>query len=139
MHWTPITHFCTPCQVRFDVIAKFETLDEDQKYLIEKAGLGHLIKPQWKNSGKGKNTQELLMKYYAQLTKYQINGLYEMFRYDFELFNYSPDEYVKVGLDKDPDEVVVTDAKDSSTGLVFNANSNSNENSNKLIKIFAVE
>lgn len=26
MHWTPIVTFCTPCQVRFDVIAKFETL-----------------------------------------------------------------------------------------------------------------
>jgi len=26
MHWTPVVNFCTPCQVRFDVIAKFETL-----------------------------------------------------------------------------------------------------------------
>lgn len=26
MHWTPIANFCTPCQVRFDIIAKFETL-----------------------------------------------------------------------------------------------------------------
>jgi hypothetical protein len=26
MHWTPVTHFCTPCQVDFDIIMKFETL-----------------------------------------------------------------------------------------------------------------
>jgi hypothetical protein len=26
MHWTPITNFCTPCQVDFDIIMKFETL-----------------------------------------------------------------------------------------------------------------
>lgn len=26
MHWTPITQFCTPCMVPFDVIAKMETL-----------------------------------------------------------------------------------------------------------------
>jgi len=26
MHWAPITHFCTPCQVDFDIIMKFETL-----------------------------------------------------------------------------------------------------------------
>lgn len=142
MHWTPITNFCTPCQVRFDVIAKFETLEEDQKYLIEKTSLGHLIKPQWKNSGKGKNTQELLMKYYAQLTKYQITSLHELFRYDFELFNYSPAEFVKMGLDKDPDDLEPIEPKDQhppNSGQVFSVNSNNNENSNKLIKIFAIE
>lgn len=94
MHWTPITNFCTPCQVKFDIIAKFETLDEDQKYLIDKAGLSLTIKPEWKNSGKGKNTNELLMSYYAQLTKSQINNLFELFKYDFELFDYSPSEYI---------------------------------------------
>lgn len=26
MHWTPITQFCTPCMIHFDVIAKFDTL-----------------------------------------------------------------------------------------------------------------
>lgn len=26
MHWTPVLQFCTPCQVRFDIIVKFETL-----------------------------------------------------------------------------------------------------------------
>lgn len=101
MHWTPITNFCTPCQFsnKFDIIAKFETLDEDQKFLIEKASLGHLIKPQWKNSGKGKNTTDILMKYFSQLTKLQINRLYDMFKYDFELFDYDPSEYINVGRD----------------------------------------
>lgn len=27
MHWTPITEFCSPCQVEFDMILKFDTLD----------------------------------------------------------------------------------------------------------------
>lgn len=27
MHWTPITEFCSPCQVDFDMILKFDTLD----------------------------------------------------------------------------------------------------------------
>lgn len=26
-HWAPITKFCTPCQVNFDIIIKFETLN----------------------------------------------------------------------------------------------------------------
>lgn len=27
MHWTPITEFCTPCQVEFDIIMKFDSLN----------------------------------------------------------------------------------------------------------------
>jgi chondroitin 4-sulfotransferase 11 len=102
MHWTPVTNFCTPCQVKFDVIAKFETLDEDQRYLIEKAGLGNVIKPEHKNSGKGKNTNELLMSHYAQLTRSQVKGVFEIFKYDFELFDYSPDEFFRIAQEDVP-------------------------------------
>ncbi|XP_070499217.1 carbohydrate sulfotransferase 11 [Chironomus tepperi] len=101
MHWQPITNFCTPCQVHFDLILKFETLDEDQRYLIEKAGLTGIIKPEHRNSGKGKNTNEILMSFYAQLTKSQVKGLYNVFRHDFELFDYSPDEFIKIARDDD--------------------------------------
>lgn len=80
MHWIPITEFCTPCQIRFDIIAKFETLDEDQRFLIEKANLRKLITPQWKNSGKGKNTQNLVTKFFSQLTARQLNGLCDIYK-----------------------------------------------------------
>lgn len=105
MHWTPITNFCTPCQVKFDVILKFETLDEDQRFLIDKAGLGSVIRPEHKNSGKSKSTNEMLMSHYAQLTKSQVRGLHQVFKYDFELFDYSTDEFVKVAQDDEPNAV----------------------------------
>lgn len=81
MHWTPIAQFCTPCQIRFDIIAKFETLDEDQRYVIARTDLGRFIAPQWKNSGKGHKTPDLNRKYFGQLSNEQIAGLYAMFRY----------------------------------------------------------
>lgn len=116
MHWTPINKFCTPCQVKFDVIVKFETLgvsvnwhlktksyerlhrvfwffQDDQRYLIEKAGLARVISPQWKNSGKGKSTKELIQSAFVELSPVQIRTLYDFFRYDFELFDYSAAEY----------------------------------------------
>lgn len=108
MHWTPIVIFCTPCQVRFDVIAKFETLHvnisfkkfyvndtinqfyilirkiywlkEDQDYLIKQAHVGHIIKPEWKNPTRGVQTKDVIKNYFAQLSKSQIKDLYEMFR-----------------------------------------------------------
>lgn len=88
--------------MKFDVIAKFETLEEDQRYLIEKAGLGSVIKPEHKNSGKGKHTNEMLMSHYAQLSKSQVKGLLKVFKYDFELFDYSPNEFIEVAHEDDP-------------------------------------
>lgn len=90
MHWTSITKFCTPCQIKFDIVAKFETLDEDQRYIIHKANLAHIISPQWKNSGKGQNTQELIAKFFTQLTRDQIEGLYRMYRYLYEKMLLNP-------------------------------------------------
>lgn len=80
MHWVPITEFCTPCQIKFDVVAKFETLGDDQRYLIERADLRKHISPQWKNSGKGKNTQELITKFFSQLSIAQLDGLCDIYR-----------------------------------------------------------
>ncbi|XP_022907704.2 carbohydrate sulfotransferase 11 [Onthophagus taurus] len=102
MHWTPITEFCTPCMFDFDVIAHTETLQEDQEYIIFKAGLQHKIKPEWKNSGRGVTAQQI-EKYYSQITRAQILQLYHIYRYDFELFNYTLNGYIEVGqIDKDP-------------------------------------
>ncbi|XP_071556798.1 carbohydrate sulfotransferase 11 [Temnothorax nylanderi] len=100
MHWTPVVNFCTPCQVRFDVIAKFETLHDDQDYLIKQAHVGHIIKPEWKNPTKGVQTKDVIKHYFTQLSKTQIDELYEMFRYDFVLFDYSPEEYLAFGRDE---------------------------------------
>lgn len=53
---------------------------DDQQYLIEEAHLQKLITPQWKNSGKGKTTTQLVAEYYSQLTKKQIMQLYDIYR-----------------------------------------------------------
>lgn len=93
MHWIPVTYFCTPCFFHYDVIAKFETLEEDQNYLIAVAQLGHMIKPQWRNAGKGAHTNDLVVKLFTELDDEQVRGLYEYYKYDFELFGYSTDDY----------------------------------------------
>ncbi|XP_058457813.1 carbohydrate sulfotransferase 11 [Malaya genurostris] len=95
MHWIPVTYFCTPCFFHYDVIAKFETLEEDQSYLISVAKLGKMIKPQWKNAGKGAHTNEVVLKLFSELNEEQFRGLYEYYKYDFELFGYGMEEYFR--------------------------------------------
>ncbi|XP_017784239.1 PREDICTED: carbohydrate sulfotransferase 11-like isoform X2 [Nicrophorus vespilloides] len=105
MHWTPITEFCTPCQFDFTVIAHTETLQEDQEYIIHKAGLQDIIKPEWKNVGR--QTVKQMENQYTQLTRAQILQLYHIYRYDFELFNYSLQGYLDVAQqDKDPADLL---------------------------------
>lgn len=61
-------------------------LQEDQKYLIQKAGLRNIITPQWRNSGgaktmhKGVSSNDLMKMHYSQLTMYQISQLFELYR-----------------------------------------------------------
>lgn len=96
MHWTPYTDFCTPCKFNFDVIIKFETLDEDQRFLIQLARLQDVVKPEWRNSGKGTNTLHNISHLYSRLKKSQLDGLYKLYRYDFQLFNYTIDSYYEI-------------------------------------------
>merc|ERR1719331_1502085 len=36
MHWAPAYSFCNPCQVNLNTILKFETLNEDTQYVLNK-------------------------------------------------------------------------------------------------------
>ncbi|XP_030385116.1 carbohydrate sulfotransferase 11 isoform X2 [Scaptodrosophila lebanonensis] len=95
MHFVASTSFCTPCLIRFDMILKFESLAEDQLYLIEKTGLKRVIAPVWRNMGKGgRKTNELQRQFYSQLTRQEMLELYEYYKYDFELFDYDIQEYL---------------------------------------------
>ncbi|XP_034107776.1 carbohydrate sulfotransferase 11 isoform X1 [Drosophila nasuta] len=96
MHFVSATSFCTPCLIRFDMILKFESLAEDQLYLIEKTGLKRVIAPVWRNMGKGgRKTQELQQQFYSQLTRKEMMALYEYYQFDFDLFGYDIKEYLK--------------------------------------------
>uniref|UniRef100_A0A8D9BU84 Carbohydrate sulfotransferase n=1 Tax=Cacopsylla melanoneura TaxID=428564 RepID=A0A8D9BU84_9HEMI len=96
MHWAPIVTFCTPCLVNFNVFLKFETLQEDQRYLIDLAGVSHLIKPEWLNESKGgATTNQMIGKFYAELSADQLYQLYNVYKYDFELFDYTMEEYLE--------------------------------------------
>ncbi|XP_034482972.1 carbohydrate sulfotransferase 11 isoform X1 [Drosophila innubila] len=95
MHFVSATSFCTPCLIRFDMILKFESLAEDQLYLIEKTGLKRVIAPVWRNMGKGgRKTEELQQQFYSQLTRQEMMALYEYYQFDFDLFGYDVKEYL---------------------------------------------
>ncbi|XP_033322842.1 carbohydrate sulfotransferase 11 [Megalopta genalis] len=91
-HWMPYYLFCTPCLVDYEIIAKVETLRRDQIYAIHKFGLQKLIKPRWRHSGGHLNASKV---YFSQLSPNMVEKLYEKFKLDFDLFDYSPDVYYR--------------------------------------------
>ncbi|XP_076058134.1 carbohydrate sulfotransferase 11-like [Oratosquilla oratoria] len=93
-HWMPYYLHCTPCSLQYDVIAKFETLDRDQKYIIQQKGLQNLIHSSWKHMTKGHRTSTSALKYFATISRSDVLRLYEKYKVDFELFDYSIDEYL---------------------------------------------
>ncbi|PSN31927.1 hypothetical protein C0J52_21772 [Blattella germanica] len=101
-HWAPFYSFCTPCHVNFTVIAKLETLTRDQEYIIRRAGLENILmlskhkdrpKTVLNKARDGKNTNDLVKKYYSQLSEQQLKKLFNIYGIDFEMFGYNMTKY----------------------------------------------
>ncbi|XP_063982776.1 carbohydrate sulfotransferase 11-like isoform X1 [Diachasmimorpha longicaudata] len=95
-HWMPYYLYCTPCSVNYTIIAKVETLNDDQTFAIQRMGLASKIKPMWRHSGGQSDASSV---YFSQLTPDHITQLYEKFKLDFEMFDYTPDSYYQYSED----------------------------------------
>ncbi|XP_050459280.1 carbohydrate sulfotransferase 9-like [Cataglyphis hispanica] len=97
-HWMPYYLYCTPCLVKYNIIANVESLWRDQVYAINKLGLRDKIKPRWRHSNGHVNASRI---YFRQLNRATVRKLYEKLRLDFELFDYSPDIYYEYATSAD--------------------------------------
>lgn len=92
-HWIPYYLFCTPCLLKYNIIAKVETFFRDQVYIIQATNLQNLIKPIWKHKTAKAENQKISKMYFSQLSQVDIAELYRKFQFDFELFDYNASEY----------------------------------------------
>jgi len=108
-HWSPYFKECTPCHINFTFVGHFETLSWDLHLLANKTGL-----PQWDDKREivqYATHQKVSEEYYATVEKEAIRKLYKRYKLDFEMFGYSPDDYIKMGK-PGPDDVVVAPVVD---------------------------
>ncbi|XP_037080021.1 carbohydrate sulfotransferase 11-like isoform X2 [Pollicipes pollicipes] len=97
-HWKPYYALCTPCNIEYDLVGKFETLAEDQRYISEVVGLeehAHLLLSDSANVHAAGPTGTYLQKYFSQVTRDELMRVYSVFKLDFVMFNYTVDEYLK--------------------------------------------
>jgi len=120
-HFMPYSSRCKPCSMAYDVIIKFETLEEDSQYLIEQCGLDDRIgvlhenqaptgpetKQGFKNKskkvkkGEEKSTKAITdtktaLDFFRDIPTSKIRKLYQHYRHDFEIFGYSAEEYLNI-------------------------------------------
>ncbi|XP_072030649.1 carbohydrate sulfotransferase 11-like [Amphiura filiformis] len=90
-HWKEISERCYPCDINYDVIGKFETLNEDARYILKLAKVHDVEFPK-PDASSPTNSSNLttLEAYYEQVPKQDMQNLIRRYRLDFELFGYSP-------------------------------------------------
>ena len=92
-HWSPVYRLCSMCNIDMDFIIKVEHLNEEEIALEKYLGIENL--PQMSkfndNSLNGMNSKEITKLYFESLSKEDVEGLYNLYKYDFVMFDYSFD------------------------------------------------
>ena len=70
---------------------RFEDIANEEPLLLKHLNIDHVIHRQWKNSNRmsGYTEDQLTKLYFEQLSKEEIDRLYDLYRYDFLLFSYN--------------------------------------------------
>ena len=96
-HWRPIFLLCTPCHIRYDIIAKVETLSKDAEFILYHRGLSSTVSVEWSHkTDQTKKTSDVLKSYYSQLTSSEIKQLYYKYLPDFLMFEYDVEPYLNL-------------------------------------------
>jgi len=93
-HWLPLSlSRCGYCQVPFTVILKTEELALDMKFVGQMSGV-NLTSQTVENPSKGpSSSMKQSREYLSRLDSQARAELYQVYKVDFEMFQYSPDGY----------------------------------------------
>ncbi|XP_077618121.1 carbohydrate sulfotransferase 11 [Crocuta crocuta] len=94
-HWQTVHSLCHPCHIHYDLVGKYETLEEDSNYVLRLAGVGSYLKfPTYAKSTR--TTDEMTTEFFQNISSEHQTQLYEVYKLDFLMFNYSVPSYLKL-------------------------------------------
>lgn len=92
-HWERVYSLCHPCLIRYDIVGKYETLEEDAEAVLRLAGVDEGLR--FPTSGKSTRTNSnMAAHFFKRVSPYLKNKLYDLYQMDFLLFNYSRPGYL---------------------------------------------
>ena len=94
-HWRPFNAHCFFCKVKYTVISKMETLEEDREMILRMVGAEDVVsmKKTFHNKVVGKNIEEVTKELFSELTREEGEALADI-KYDLEMFGYDADIYL---------------------------------------------
>jgi len=95
-HWIPFSAKCPYCNLKFDVIGRMSTFNEDVQYIIKKSHLESIIPLSRITKVMHSSNVDMKQKtklFFAQLTRNKVKELYKMYETDFRMFGYDAKPY----------------------------------------------
>ena len=92
-HWIPMYIQCLPCHIKYTIIARLDTLNEDSDQIFK--GMGVKAELPKSHVTQGNTTDNTVTSYYSQISKDLLDKLLDIYKFDFLLFNYSGKEYYR--------------------------------------------
>lgn len=93
-HWERVHTLCHPCLIHYDVVGKYETLEPDAQAVLQLAGVDGTL--QFPTSGKSTRTDgNMAARFFKHISPFYQKKLFNLYRMDFLLFNYSTPEYLR--------------------------------------------
>ncbi|CAH2312047.1 carbohydrate sulfotransferase 13 [Pelobates cultripes] len=93
-HWERVHSLCHPCIVHYDVVGKYETLEEDAQYVLQLIGVGDSIK--FPSSKSPRTTGGMAAEFFKGVNRFYQRRLFNLYKMDFLLFNYSIPNYLQI-------------------------------------------
>jgi len=90
-HWTRYFDICRVCDVNWNFVGKVESIVEDAAYMLKEVNLSSTVEyPYYRKA----TDTSMIKKYFTGMTKEGMERLYQTFKLDFDLFQYSVPQYV---------------------------------------------
>ncbi|XP_007572077.1 PREDICTED: carbohydrate sulfotransferase 11 isoform X1 [Poecilia mexicana] len=94
-HWQTVYQLCHPCHIHYDMVGKYETLEEDANYILRLVGVGDSLRfPSYAKSTR--TTDAMTAQFFSNISSQQQVQLYQLYKMDFLMFNYSIPSYLKL-------------------------------------------
>jgi len=92
-HWQGMSLLCQPCSIKYDFIGKMDTLIEDSNIVLDDLDVNKAIRFKTDNEYKV-SIKDIAKEFYSTVSNEKIAKIYEVYRDDFEAFDYDVPSYI---------------------------------------------